>query len=56
LGKPGALWVALASIAWHIVAAVIFLQDSAGVAIALLALDALVLASLLAGLTRTTHA
>jgi hypothetical protein len=56
LGKPGAPWVALASTAWHIAAAVMFLQDSAGVATALLALDALVLASLVAALTRTTHA
>ena len=43
-----AIWIGLLSVAWHMVAAIMFARDYLGFAIALLLLDAVVLAGLLA--------
>lgn len=48
-GKLWAIWVAIISVAVHMVAAIMFAQDNLGIAIALLLLDAFVLISLLVG-------
>lgn len=45
LGRWWALWVALLSVVFHIAAAVMFIQDSALIAVCLLLLDAAVLFS-----------
>jgi hypothetical protein len=49
MGRLWAIALGLVSVAAHMVAAIMFTQDSPGIAIALLALDAIVFVSLLAG-------
>jgi hypothetical protein len=46
LGQRWAFWVAVASICGHVAAQIMFMSDSAAIALALLLLDALVLLSL----------
>jgi hypothetical protein len=52
LGRQPGLWVGVASVCGHIAAAIMFFSDEAAIAIALLLLDAAVLAILVAGLRR----
>jgi hypothetical protein len=52
LGRQPGLWVGVASVCGHIAAAIMFFSDEAAIAIALLLLDAAVLAILVAALRR----
>jgi hypothetical protein len=52
LGRRPGLWIGAVSVCWHIAASIMFVQDSALIAILLLILDAAVLACLVYSLRR----